>query len=253
MSETIEQGTPAPEPEPNAAPSPQESTAGQTAETTEATEQDDDGERQTKRDRRFAELSARLTAAQRDRDRQAAELEFYRRQVAQQPPENDTPEQARAREREQVRAEVEGQIRAETFHQAGALQYPDWKKRCDDLVAMGADGNFASLLVEMPGGEGVKVAAALADDPDAVQRIAQLRTERARAVALGKYAATLDDGPAPARGNGNAPSQPVVTRAPAPVRPVTGRASPTFNEYTADAGTLADRYMKQILDQQQRR
>jgi hypothetical protein len=249
MSETIEQGTPAPEPEPNAAPaSPQESTASETTEATEETERrepDPEG-------RRVAQVRARLAAAERERDALRAEAEFYRRQTANVAPEDETPEQRYQRERAQIRGEVEQQIRAETFHQAGAAQYGDWKQRCDDLVAMGADAGFAQLLVEMPAGEGVKVAAALAADPDAVQRIAQLRTERARAVALGKYAATLEDGPAPARGTGNAPSQPVVTRAPAPVRPVTGRASPTFNEYAADAQSLVDRYMKQVIEQQRR-
>jgi hypothetical protein len=124
---------------------------------------------------------------------------------------------------------------------------------------MGADPGFASLLVEMPGGEGVRVAAALAADPDAVQRIANLRTERARAVALGKYAATIEDGAgaqtaprAAVNGNGGAQA-PVVTRAPAPIRPVTGRVSPTFNEYTATAAELADHYMRQNLERQQRR
>jgi hypothetical protein len=44
-----------------------------------------------------------------------------------------------------------------------------------------------------------------------------------------------------------------VTRAPAPIRPVTGRAAPTFNEYSADAQTLVDRYMKENLERQVRR
>jgi len=230
---------------------PQESTpdSGEGEQPPEHRDQDPEG-------RRVAQVRARLAAAERERDAQRAELEFYRRQAANVAPEDETPEQTRQRERAQIRSEVERDIRTETFHQQGAAQYGDWKQRCDDLVAMGADAGFASLLVEMPGGEGVKVAAALAADPDAVQRIAQLRTERARAVALGKYAAGIDDGPAPARTNGNGDNrlaaQP-VTRAPAPIRPVVGRASPTFNEYTADPQTLADRYMKEIMDKQIRR
>jgi hypothetical protein len=151
------------------------------------------------------------------------------------------------RERAAIRAEVEAQIRTETFHQQGAAAYGDWKQKCDDLVAMGADPGFAQLLVEMP--DGVKVAAALAGDPTEVQRIANLRSERARAVALGKYAAMIE-GDAPARAAAPAAS---VTRAPAPIRPVTGRAAPTFNEYSADAQTLVDRYMKENLERQVRR
>ena len=206
--------------------------------------------------RRVAQVRARLAAAERERDAQRAELEFYRRQAAQVAPEDETPEQRYQRERAQIRGEVEQQIRTETFHQQGASAYPDWKQRCDDLVAMGADAGFASLLVEMPGGEGVKVAAALAADPAAVERIANLRTERARAVALGRYAAGIEDAPHATNGNGAVNGRPVppipVTRAPAPIRPVTGRVSPTFNEYTASAEQLADHYMRQNLERQRR-
>jgi hypothetical protein len=144
-----------------------------------------------------------------------------------------------------IRAEVETQIRTETFHNQGQAAFPDWKQRCDDLVKMGADANFAQLLVEMP--EGVKVAAALAADPAEVERIANLRSERARAVALGKYAATIEDAP-PARGNGHTTPPPQVTRAPAPIRPVTGRANPQFNEYTAPPEQLVDVYLKRDLE-----
>jgi hypothetical protein len=241
MSETTEtEGTPAAEPTPTPSPeSPPTEAAEQTPE-----EQKD---ARDKEDRRIAQLRARLGAAEREREAQRAELEFYRRQVAAQAPQNDTPEQAEQRLRMQLRAEVEAQIRTETFHQQGAAAYGDWKQKCDDLVAMGADPGFAQLLVEMP--DGVKVAAALAGDPTEVQRIANLRSERARAVALGKYAATIEGGDTPSRPAAAAP----VTRAPAPIRPVTGRAAPTFNEYSADAQTLVDRYMKENLERQVRR
>jgi hypothetical protein len=232
-------------------PPPQESTPEpdapeQTEEEAQRRERDTEG-------RRVAQVRARLAAAERREAEQLAELEFYRRQAANVAPQDETPEMRYQRERAQIRTEVEQQIRTETFHQQGAAQYGDWKQRCDDLIGMGADPGFAALLVEMPGGEGVKVAAALAADPDAVERISQLRTERARAVALGKYAATIEDAPtaAPMRVNGAA--APAVTRAPAPVRPVTGRASPQFNEYTATAQQLADFYMRQTLEKQQRR
>ena len=114
-------------------------------------------------------------------------------------------------------------------------------------MKMGADGGFAQLLVEMP--DGVKVAAALAADPAEVERIANLRSERARAVALGKYAATIEDTP-PARGNGHSHATPTpqMTRAPAPIRPVTGRANPQFNEYTASGEQLVDMYLKRDLE-----
>jgi len=227
-------------------PAPADTPATETADTPEETEQKE----AAAEGRRIAQLRARLGAAERERDRQAAELEVYRRQLADQPREDDTPEQRYQRERAQIRTEVESQIRAEMFHQQGAAQFSDWKQRCDDLMGMGADAQFASLLVDMP--DGAKVAAALAAEPDEVQRIANLRSERARAIALGKFAASIED--APVRVNGAAAHAPVqVTRAPAPVRPVTGRASPVFNEYTADANQLVDRYMRQSLEARLRR
>lgn len=245
MSETVTepQGEPAadpspapatPAPESTPAPAPETETQEPTEEQKQAKARDDEG-------RRVAQLRARLGAAERERDRQAAELAYWRQQQAQgAQPVQETPEQAAIRQRAEVRAEVEAQIRTETFHQQGAAAYPDWKARCDDLVSMGADPHFAQLLVEMP--EGVKVTAALAADPDAVQRIANIRTERGRAIALGKYAASLEDA-----GATSAPARP-VTRAPAPIRPVNGRAAPTFNEYAADAQTLVERYAKQAMD-----
>ena len=243
----------APQPAVPDTPAPQESTPGGAEGDEEQPEQRKEADPEG---RRVAQVRARLAAAERERDAQRAELDFYRRQAAQVDPANETPEQRYQRERAQIRTEVEAQIRTETFHQTGATQFNDWKQRCDDLVAMGADAGFAQLLVEMPAGEGVKVAAALAADPDAVQRIAQLRTERARAVALGRYAAGIEDAPAdrPNRVNGGAAAPaPAMTRAPAPIRPVTGRVSPTFNEYSATAEQLADHYMRQNLERQQRR
>jgi len=225
-------------------PAPADTPATETADTPEETEQKE----AAAEGRRIAQLRARLGAAERERDRQAAELEVYRRQQAQQAPEDDTPEQRYQRERAQIRTEVESQIRAEMFHQQGQQQFPDWKQRCDDLMGMGADAQFASLLVDMP--DGAKVAAALASEPDEVQRIAGLRSERARAVALGKFAASIED--APTRTNGLSQER-QLTRAPAPVRPVTGRASPVFNEYTASGQQLVDRWMKQELEARMKR
>jgi hypothetical protein len=231
-------------------PPPQESTPEpdapeQTEEEAQRRERDTEG-------RRVAQVRARLAAAERREAEQLAELEFYRRQAANVAPQDETPEQRSQRERMEIRAEERAKIRTETFHQQGAAQYADWKQRCDDLMAMGADPQIASLLVEMPADEGVRVAAALASDPDALQRIANLQTERARSMALGKYAATIEDAPSRPVNGHSAPPIP-VTRAPAPVRPVTGRASPQFNEYTATAQQLADFYMKQSMDRQTRR
>jgi len=245
MSET--NTTPSPgegEPAPAPAPAPESTPAPAETDTPEQTpEQEAESKTKSRGDRRFAELTAMLSAAQRDRDRLAAETEALRRHVQQQPV--DPAVQQQMADREAIRAEVEAKIRTETFHEQGATQFPDWRKRCDDLMAMGADHHFAQLLVEMPGG--TKVAAALAEDPTEVQRIAGLRTERARLLALGKYAATIED--APAR---SAPARP-VTGAPAPVRTISGRAAPAVNEYTMTAQQLVDKYMRDNLEQRSRR
>jgi hypothetical protein len=247
MSETTEPapggGETAPEPQPTPTPPPESTPAPDAAgDTTETTDGEDKA--QQREDRRIAQLRARLGAAERERQQQAAELEFYRRQAHGQQPAEETPEQAQMRLRQEVRGEVEAQIRTERFHAEGGAQFSDWAAKCKDLVELGADANFAQLLVEMP--EGVRVAAALADDPEAVERISRIGTERGRAIALGKYAATIE-------GSSNGAAAPAravqpVTRAPAPIRPVTGRASPTFNEYTASGPALAEFYAKQALE-----
>ena len=210
--------------------------------------------------RRIAGLRARLGAQEREAERLRAEAEHYRRLAAQLPPQPETPEMAMQRMRQDVKAEVEAEYVARRFHDEGRDAYPDWDKRCKDLIDTGADGPLAKLLVETPGG--VKIAAALAEDPAAVQRIAAIPTVAGRAVALGKYAALMDTHGA-GSGNGEAAgvprvaptalTPPPVTRAPAPIRPVTGRASPVFNEYTATGDQLIEHYMKQNLERQQRR
>jgi hypothetical protein len=234
-------------------PSPPESTP----DTPDAPAEQDDGEApQSKRDRRFAELSARSSARERDLAALRAENDFMRRQLAGHSPQDDTPEQAAQRLRMEVRAEVEAEIKQTNFHSLGQSQYSDWPERTQRLIDMGADPNIAQLLLDMPVSEGVKVAGALADDPEALQRISSLRTERGRAVALGKFAATIEEATHDrSRPNGvnGAAAAPAVTRAPAPVRPVTGRASPQFNEYTATDQQLADFYYNQNLQKQIRR
>jgi hypothetical protein len=241
MSETTEHPA-EPEREPTPAPAPK-STPAPDAEPAEQTPEEE-AERKSRGDRRFAAITAKLSAAERLQAQQAAELEFYRRQAVAQPQGEETSEQRYQRERVAIRAEVEAQIRTERFHEQGATEFTDWKARCDDLVKMGADAGFAQLLVEMP--DGVRVAGALAADPEAVERIAGLHSERARAVALGKFAATL--GADTGNGHARAAAPTPMTRAPAPVRPVTGRASPVFNEYTAPPEQLVDVYLKRDLE-----
>lgn len=258
MSETTEpDGKPEPGTGPSGvpdtpAPPAPESTPPETDEPAPAKEAEDEAREKRSPDRRIAELTAKLSAFERREAQRDQELEFYRRQLQQQAPEQDTPEQAAQRLRMQVRAEVEAEIKVKNLHDQGRSQYPDWGQRAQRVVDMGGDAQFANLIVDMPPSEAVRVVGALSEDPEALQRIVDLKSERARAVALGKYAATIEDTP-PARGNGHAAPSPQMTRAPAPIRPVTGRANPQFNEYTADGNTLVDRYMKQAIEQRMAR
>ena len=94
----------------------------------------------------------------------------------------------------QVRAQIQAlaaeEARIEAFHRAAYAEFPDWDKRRKDLQEMGADGGIAQILVEMP--QGHRVAAALYDEPGELERIADLKTERARAIALGQFAARIE-------------------------------------------------------------
>jgi hypothetical protein len=232
MSESTDPGTapavpeppaPAADPAPQSEPQPEET--NQPA--AEAEGDKAEGERQTKLDRRLATLRAQLTAAQQRID----DMERRGLQPPEQPETPLTPEQQAAVDRAIARglAERETKARVERFHEAGRAAHADWAARCKSLMDMGADGGLAEILVDLP--DGARVAGALADDPEALEKIAGLRTERARAIALGKYAAAFE---AEAR-----PTQPRVTRAPAPIRPVNGStARAEFNPYLA--GNSAD-------------
>jgi len=70
--------------------------------------------------------------------------------------------------------------RRTAFHEAGQATFTDWRKRCEDLMAMGADPSFALLLVEMP--DGHLVAGALWEDQAALLHIVSSKGNRARGV-----------------------------------------------------------------------
>jgi hypothetical protein len=179
--------------------------------------------------KRIARLTARYAQTARERDELAgriAQLEARQREGGAQP-DADTEALINARA-EQLMAERSTKQRIEAFHEAGREAFPDWQEKCQGLMAMGADAQMSQLLVEMK--DGPRIAAALHDDPDALEAIARLSTPTARAVALGQFAAKVEARPArPAR---------TVSQAPPPIRPVQGRVQAEFNPYTA--GNTAD-------------
>lgn len=251
MSETTDpQGGAAAAAEP-AAPAETTTEAPAPAETGAAETGGDNPEqpKPSRADRRIAALSARLSAGEQERARLAAELDAYRRQAnPAQPPQPPRPEDIPRLVEERVGQELTqrmAQERAQTFHEQGRAAFPDWADRCQSLMQMGADPQLAELLIETPGGP--KVAAALADDPEEMERIAGLKTERARAIALGRYAAGLEASP------GRAPARP-TSRAPEPIRPVgNGAARVTFNEQTATTQQLVDYYARQAMERRNAR
>src|SRR5215469_6461733 len=213
-------------------------------ESRDAGDQHDD-QRLSRGERRFQILSRQLADQRREIERLERE-----RPAPQQPPQAwpQTPEELerlidqRADAKAAQRAQSE---RAEAFHEAGRTAYADWSDRCQSLMDMGADAAMSQMLVEMP--DGAKVAGSLADDPEALERITAIKTERGRAIALGKYAASL-----PADTPARAPRR-AISRAPAPIRPVTGAVNPEPNEYTMDVNQLMAHYSKQAMDRRRQR
>ncbi len=238
--EPAAQGSPTsrlgPDDDTTTAPAPAADTGAATeaepnAETTDETPKPD------KIERRLAAMRARLTAAEQNSARMATELEAVRRGASALDPDRPvTPEDIPRIVEERVAAEVArraAQERAERFHEAGRKAHADWTERCSSLMQMGADAQLAEMLIELP--EGARVAGALADDPEALERIAAIKTERGRAISLGMYAAALESKPTP----------PVrrPSNAPAPIRPLNGgQARAEFNEYTATPEQLRDYY-----------
>ena len=245
MSETDPQGgaeTPA-EPAATAAEAPAPADTGAATETEETAEP----AKPSRTERRIAALSARLSAGEQREARLAQEVEQYRRQGQPQAAQEQefTPAQIAAMDKRlaDMRAKERFDERGKAFHEAGKAAFKDWGERCSSLMQMGADSQFAEILLEIP--NGAKVAGALADDPEALEAITALRSERSRAIALGKYAATLETREPPAR---------KTSPLPAPIKPIAGATARTeLNQYAASAQKLVDVYSKELAEKSGRR
>lgn len=216
---------------------------GAETETTEATQAEtDDKDRAAKRIRQLAHRYAGEARRADELAARVAQLEAAARGEG-----DDPARQADIRaEAARLVAEERSKERIEAFHEAGRERFGDqaWQERCQALMAMGADAGMSQLLVEMK--DGAKVAASLHDDPDELERIARLSTPTARAIALGVYAGRLEAAGNGAGGSGSVlPGGRSVSRTPAPIRPVQGRAQPVFNEYTATSDQLTEYYAAQ--------
>jgi hypothetical protein len=229
------------ETDPNTALDPDAPDTPSEAPETPAEEQPSEREKEaaSRYDKRIGYLRSQATQAARDRDELAARLAALEAQIrsgGQPPPQVDPQiQQAVQAEARRMTEAERTQERIQAFHAAGREAYPDWNQRCSDLQGMGADAQIAALLVEMEGG--VKVAAALRDAPEDLEHIASLRGERARAVALVAFAERLASKPTRA-----------VSKAPAPPRPIQGRANPQFNEQAATTEQLVEHYARQDME-----
>jgi hypothetical protein len=228
---------PAPEPEPESPPAkPGETPEGDTPEEPKL----------SGTDKRLAKLTARLSAGEAERAQLRAELDRIRRgepvqqpQAAQIPPEwRPVIDRAVAQQVEQLQLEAKMQA----FHAAGRAEHADWNDMCKSLIDMGADTPLSMLLVDMP--QGHKVAAALHEEPEELERIAALRSERARTLELGKFAARVEGMP-------NLQRPRAAAAAPSPIRPVTGSARVEPDPYRMDAQQAVAYYSK--LDMESRR
>lgn len=218
-------------------------TAPSEAPETPAEEQPTEREKEqaSRYDKRIGFLRSQATQAARDRDELAARLAQIEAQLRAGGQAQSDPQQLIQAEAQKLAEQQRLQDRINTFHSSGRDAYPDWQQRCADLQAMGADAQIASLLVEMQ--DGPKVAAALRDAPEELEHIAALRGERARAIALGQFAAKME-----ARPTRN------VSRAPAPPKPIQGRANPQYNTYQeTDTNKLADYYAREDMEKRMRR
>ncbi len=177
------EGQPDPKPEPEAAPKPE-------------------------REPWFVKRIAELTRANAERDRVLAQAERKLRelqpQAANQP---DDPARMVETRAQQLVAEREFNAACNAAHDKGMAEYPDF---ADAMQAVGRAGGLSPAVIEaaLETGEAHKVLYALGRDPEQAMRIRDMTPAR-MGVAMAKLAAQ----PAP-----TAP----VTKAPAPVRSISG-------------------------------
>lgn len=234
MSETTQKPEAPPEPpeEPGPAPAPAEQPEPQPP---SEGDQPPDAEGEEKRiARRLNRLNSRVAMLSRTNEQLQQQLAQALQQRAQQTQAGQQVDPALQQYIEQqVAAGVQARVmdqKTRAFHEQGSELYPDWNERCTALQAMGADAQIARVLVGMR--DGPRVAAALHDAPDELDRIAAMDTED-RATALGEFAAKL-----------KTQSMRPVSKAPKPPPVVTQRAAPTFDPYRASTEELLKQWSR---------
>jgi hypothetical protein len=223
MSETIQQET-TEAPVTEAAPEPQETAAVETTQATEqSTEAAPESDQQPKPkqgDRRFAQMTARLSAKEAELERIKREYEQAQALLA---AKNGTEEvlqpdidiDAKVNER---LAQREFEAKRMAVIQEGNKEFgkEGWSEKTEVLHGLGATQNhaFMQALVELPNAP--RLVAHLADDADALVALLN-KPPVAMAAEMGRLAAAL---PAEVRAD---PGKP-LSAAPKPVKPVTAPA-----------------------------
>jgi len=205
-----------------------------------------------------------LTKARREAEREAAalkiELERYKTGNQSKPADGATETPERTTER-QPPDDVVIQQRAEQLYRqrlyqervnstlsAGNKDYPDFTERCNVVASLGAGDNptFMEIVTDpMIVPDGHKVIASLADDPNEAARILALPPV-AMSAELARYAARVDT---PAKPNGKA--APAVSKAPPPIKPLTGSAKASDEPSSDDSDD--EWFRKRAAQRQQRR
>ena len=240
MSETIESTGPVepPSPEPPPPAEPPEQEPKPEAEPAKPEDKEEAG------NKRFGRLTARFNAQTRELEEMRARMAALEAERAQQlGPQPEQQVQAEIMRQAKLLAEQQAaQARKDAFHQAGSDAYgaQEWKDRCQKIVAMGADAELAQLLIEMP--NGAKIVGALSDDLSELERIAAIRGERGRAIALGQYAERMTGKPAKQ-----------VSQAPRPIKPIeAGHVDDKVDLYKQPIDKLVDIFAKEVIDNQKK-
>lgn len=183
--------------------------------TTEAAEQP----KPTALDRRIAQLTARLAseadrAAKAQRELDALKAMMASKDAGEQPQPQQRDIQAEIDRAAEMKVAQREMARAtQNWLKAGHAEFPDFDAKSGVLASLGATEKpaFLEAVVSLPNGH--RLVPMLADDPDEAMRVLDLPPLR-MAAELGRLAEKASAAPKPK----------AVSKAPAPVDPVNGRA-----------------------------
>jgi hypothetical protein len=238
------EGEPLAQPDKAAPSTGTEQTADDTQLADKPTEGDKpDGERPTDADQeppkktpwfveRIAKQREQLAQERQQREELAARLEALSRAPPGEKTDPNAPRPAPTPEQLQqmVRAEAARiaeqtamQERLKSFDKAGRKDFPDFVDRCNTIASLGGAENPAFMQIVTDLEDGPKVVAQLADDPEKAIEILQMPPFR-MAVALAKL-------------SGQAAKPPPVSKAPAPIKAVSGatRVEPDDSKLSDEA------------------